>query len=216
MRIFSLFISLLLFGCIDRDCPKGIDLLPMYGYAKKCNAQLESDKIFIEDCDRKFESRKTACEHHIERGWQFLNTGDLNTAMKRFNQAWLLDSINNAEVYEGFGCILAQKSQYRDAIKLFDRSLMIDSLNPRVWRYSGMSKISLLDYDPKQEYLDDAVYCMKKSVEIDPSDSESYHCLTIAYSMYYQQDSARKYLKITDELNPNLINKELRERITSK
>ncbi len=34
---------------------------------------------------------KPASEKAIKLGWQYFNNGDHSTAMKRFNQAWMLD-----------------------------------------------------------------------------------------------------------------------------
>ncbi len=42
-------------------------------------------------------------------GWQYYYQGDLNTAMKRFNQGWALNS-ENPEVYWGFGLIMGQRA----------------------------------------------------------------------------------------------------------
>ena len=42
-------------------------------------------------------------------GWQYFYKGDLKTAMKRFNQAWMLDR-QNAEAFWGFGLIMGRRA----------------------------------------------------------------------------------------------------------
>lgn len=54
--LYGLLISLA--ACRQNDCPDGINNLPMYGQVEKCNEQLESDKEFLKECDKQFNSRK--------------------------------------------------------------------------------------------------------------------------------------------------------------
>lgn len=66
----------------------------MYGYEKKCKEQIEADTFFLHESDKIDMDRKVACVHEIERAWEYFNTNNLDSSMKRFNQAWLLDSTN--------------------------------------------------------------------------------------------------------------------------
>jgi hypothetical protein len=100
--ILCCLISLLACGCAQsQDCPVDINKLPMYGNVKECKEQIEADKKFIASSE-KLSRRKAAAEHMIMRGWQYLRSNHLDTSMMRFNQAWLLDSLNS-EIYWGFG-----------------------------------------------------------------------------------------------------------------
>ena len=90
----------------EQDCPQGINLLPMYGRVQKCDEQLQDDDQFIIECDKHFANRAQATRFHIDKGWSYFYQNDLDMAMKRFNQAWLLDS-TDADVYWGFGNVLA-------------------------------------------------------------------------------------------------------------
>src|ERR1700733_5120132 len=56
-------------------------------------------------------SRAQCAQHAIMRGWQYLNSGDPLSAIKRFNQAWLLDP-NNANVYWGLGSAQSTLGEY--------------------------------------------------------------------------------------------------------
>jgi len=44
-----------------------------------------------------------------KRGWKAYYQGDIDTAIKRFNQAWMFDR-NNPEVYWGFGLVMGQRA----------------------------------------------------------------------------------------------------------
>lgn len=45
----------------------------------------------------------------IQKGWQAYYSGDLNTAIKRFNQGWMFDR-ENPQVFWGFGLIMGQRA----------------------------------------------------------------------------------------------------------
>jgi tetratricopeptide (TPR) repeat protein len=93
--------------------------LPMYGGPDhvKTPYQLEADEKFIQAVAQKGESREKASQAVAAGGWAFFNKGDLSTAMKRFNQAWLLDP-NNPEIYKGFAAILKKQGKMDEAQKI--------------------------------------------------------------------------------------------------
>lgn len=82
---------------------------------------------FIREIDRSASDRKSAARKAIRRAWEFYEGGDPKTAMKRFNQAWLLDP-NDAEVFLGFASLMSEKGQTEESIR-FNRKAL--SLNPR-------------------------------------------------------------------------------------
>ncbi|MDD3815382.1 MAG: hypothetical protein PHZ02_12150 [Desulfocapsaceae bacterium] len=67
--------------------------LPMYG--GQHNPTVERNPDFSRDA--------------TQRGWEAYYQGDLDTAIKRFNQGWMFDR-ENPEVYWGFGLIMGQRS----------------------------------------------------------------------------------------------------------
>ena len=59
------------------------------------DAQKAADAKFIASIDDYYKGdRKKGAEDVSRRGWQFLRQGNAPEAMKRFNQAWLLDNAN--------------------------------------------------------------------------------------------------------------------------
>lgn len=97
--------------------------LPMYGGPDQVKTpyQLEADEKFIQSATREGQTREKASQAVAAGGWQFFNKGDLSTAMKRFNQAWLLDP-NNPEAYKGFAAILRKEGKMDEAQK-FERMI---------------------------------------------------------------------------------------------
>jgi tetratricopeptide (TPR) repeat protein len=80
--------------------------LPMYG--GKHNPTVERNVGFSQDA--------------TQRGWKAYYQGDLDTAIKRFNQGWMFDR-ENPEVYWGFGLIMGQRASQEDPEKCLKESI---------------------------------------------------------------------------------------------
>ncbi|MDL2274641.1 hypothetical protein LJC22_00755 [Desulfosarcina sp. OttesenSCG-928-G10] len=70
-----------------------------------------------------------ASQDATRRGWDAYHKGDPATAMKRFNQGWMLDR-DNPEPYWGFGLIMAQRisagdpeTNLRESIRLLEMAV---------------------------------------------------------------------------------------------
>lgn len=95
------------------------NLLPKYGLLPKTEGQLAADKVFISGMNEDYHGdRKKAADFMAMRGWQYLMQGDPDDAMRRFNQAWLLDEKNGTALW-GMAAIEADKEKFDDALKLF-------------------------------------------------------------------------------------------------
>jgi tetratricopeptide (TPR) repeat protein len=57
-----------------------------------------------------------------QRGWKAYYQGDLETAIKRFNQGWMLDK-ENPEAYWGFGLIMGQRASQDDPERSLKESI---------------------------------------------------------------------------------------------
>jgi len=216
VRYIIFFSAALLISCVPKqssDKGQGAvkpNLLPMFGEIKKSAEQLKIDQDFIVYCDNHFEDRNEATQYHVDKGWEYFYQNDLNTAMKRFNQAWLLDSLN-ADVYWGFGNILGNQQKYQESLRYFEKSLSLNPENPQVWYCSATSYGQLFFQTKDVTLLNKAIDNLKQSVSLDPTNALAYGQLTACYSYFNQQDSARKYLEITDRIDPNAIHPEVRE-----
>jgi tetratricopeptide (TPR) repeat protein len=87
---------------------------PRYGGLTKTAAQLEADERFIARSLHEYGTARAAMQAHVRFGWHYLATNHAPTAIKRFNQAWLLDS-TAADVYYGFSAYLQQQGQPDEA-----------------------------------------------------------------------------------------------------
>jgi tetratricopeptide (TPR) repeat protein len=116
--VFKTIIALqFLWGTANAE---NINLLPKYGMIEKNEAQLQADKKFIETVSKAYNGNlEKAAEDMAIKGWGFLHKGDVDTAIKRFNQAWLLDPKNGNTIW-GMAAIQGQKQdKIAEAMQLF-------------------------------------------------------------------------------------------------
>jgi tetratricopeptide (TPR) repeat protein len=191
----------------------------MYGRVIKCKEQIEYDNEFLSGCKKTFPDNDSAVRHHLLRGWEYLNNNDLNTSMKRFNQAWLLDS-SRADIYWGFGALMGKKNNFKASVDFFERALALQKMDAsaiikgNLWRDAALSYENYF-YETKEiHYLNISIKYLKKSLEFNPDNPMAYHDLTVAYFYHSQNDSARKYMNLSDKYNPKFIPEELRKLIT--
>lgn len=73
-----------------------------------------------------------------ELGWKYYYDGDLDTAIKRFNQAWMFDK-ESVDAFWGFGLIMGQRAQKEDteknlfeSIKFLEKAHELSKNNPKI------------------------------------------------------------------------------------
>jgi tetratricopeptide (TPR) repeat protein len=95
------------------------NLAPKYGEEPKNEARIASDRKFIEEIDKHYQgNRKQAATDIAARGWQFLRQNNSDDAMRRFNQAWLMDNKNGHALW-GMATVSAIRGRIPDSLKLF-------------------------------------------------------------------------------------------------
>jgi len=210
-----LFILIIIFTACNstEKCLEGINLLPMYGRQTKCEEQMKDDQKFISEIDAKFENRLTAVKYHVDKGWEHFYKADYETSMKRFNQAWLLDSLN-ADIYWGFGNLLGMKQEFEKSIALLEKSIHLNSKNSKVYESLATSYGQLFFQTKDIELLHKSIDNLKTAIHLDEKSASAFGQLTGAYSYFNQKDSGRKYLELTDKIDPNAVNPAVRKVLT--
>jgi len=213
-NLFIIIISsFILVSCVEVPCRNGLERRPMYGKTQKCKQQLLEDEQFIKDSENQYGSKEAASEAMLRFAWKHYVDGNLDASMERFNQAWLLDSLNN-ETYMGFANILSDQGKFEESVEFVQRSLSLHPESSDNVRFLGLTYENLYFQTQKEDYLNLSIEQLKKSISINPDNSLSYAMLAEVYNLANKNDSARKYMEITDTLNPGLIKPELRDKIT--
>lgn len=86
----------------------------------------------------KVESNKKISQSAAKLGWKYYYSGDLDTAIKRFNQAWMFDR-ENVEALWGFGLIMGQRASkentehnLRESVKYLEMAKSRSPKNARI------------------------------------------------------------------------------------
>lgn len=155
-------------------------LLPKYGHVPKSANELESDSIFIQSILETDGTLQQGSKHLVELGFNYMQQGDIRTAMYRFNQGWLLDSLN-ANVYWGFGAIFAYFGQTDEQIKQYNEGLDLDPLNTNILTDYGTIHLGNF-YDTNNKYeLYLAIELLRKAYHQDPENYNTLFKLSICY-----------------------------------
>ena len=118
-------LALLLVGCATGP---GILMsqVPMYGGMDR-NAIPElkaADEKLIKDTTAYYGSREKACAEFLHNGFAYYRQDNLDYAMRRFNQAWLLDP-QNPEVYWGFSSVLHDQGRNCESMRMIEKALRL-------------------------------------------------------------------------------------------
>ena len=94
----------------------------------------EADRRFIEGALNTGMTRVQASDKSVQLGWQYFQSRhDIATAMKRFNQAWLLDP-ENGDAFHGYAVLVMERDH--DAVQaelLFRRGAESPRQSPGIW-----------------------------------------------------------------------------------
>ena len=185
----------------EEQSKTNIRLLPKYGNVLKTEEQKKSDEGFINETmkQEQFKGDRTAASNHlINLGFNYLYRGDLKTAMYRFNQAYLLDTLN-AEIYWGYGAVYMTLGDYEKAKQQYEEGLSKSSENTHLLtdfgtyymaQYYGLQPI---DEKNAMINLESAISYMTKSYSIDNKDQNTTYKLSICYWLKGDCDNAWKY-----------------------
>ena len=116
--VYVLLTAALIFGA-NLTHADDRNLLPKYGNVPKADWQKAADDAYIKATDEEYRGdRKKASTDTAMRGWQLLAGGDLEGAMRRFNQAWLLNNKNGIALW-GMAAIETEWEKFDESLKLF-------------------------------------------------------------------------------------------------
>lgn len=137
LPIFIISITGFLTGCLVTSPTKQqirIDEIPMYGGMNRSEIPevKAADEKFISDVAAHFGSREKASLIWVNQGYKFYQENKVGMAMRRFNQAWLLNP-GNPEVYAGFASVLNDQGKSCAAAEQMETAL---KLNPP--KYQGI------------------------------------------------------------------------------
>jgi Tfp pilus assembly protein PilF len=96
---------------------------PFFGFVIKTQAQIAADEKLTSEIAQLSVSRERILSETLKRGWAALTSGDLVTAGRRFNQAYLLNP-SESGIYHAFAALVQTRFNDREyADELFQVAL---------------------------------------------------------------------------------------------
>jgi len=106
---------------------------PMYGLQEKTKEQKRADEQYIRMMTEGGRSREEAAEVAAKNAWNVFYGGDKAMAIRRFNQAWLLDPDNQLALW-GFAVTSIDRGDWEAALAYYRMALESGPPNPRLER----------------------------------------------------------------------------------
>ncbi|MBX0332094.1 hypothetical protein K3G39_02475 [Pontibacter sp. HSC-14F20] len=197
-RIFLAAATILLSGSMafaqEQQPASHPKVLPMFGQIAKTDAEQKADEKFLTSCDKSFESRTEASNFFMDRGWEYLNEGQVDTAVYRFNLAWLLNP-DNYNTYWAFGLVEQSKGNSREAIGMLDRALKYQPNNSLLLSDIGAAYLQQYTTDKKKKNLKQATAFLDRALKADQNNA---FALTGLSRVYFHN---KKYAEAWDYLH---------------
>ncbi len=198
-----LFLSVLIViaGCGSSGGVR-IDNIPMYGQPEIPRpAELQqADRAFIASVERGLGSREDASEVWWAQGERFMNEGNFDFAMRRYNQSWLLNP-NNYQPYWGFARVSMEKGKIDEAISFLEKAeSLIDDDYQKAALLADLGTVYTEKAAGMPSYFEKANRKFEESTCLDSSYPNSWR--RWAFSLYEQKnyEEAREKVKRAQEL----------------
>ena len=180
------------------------DTLPMYGQPKipRPDNFKKTDEAFIRDSTLRYGGRQAASNTLATQGWAAVRTRENDLAMRRFNQAWLLNP-KNYSAFWGFGAVLSQKGKLAEALEQLETArLLIEDPTQRVALLCDLGTVhsayaARLPADRQLERAQHFVLANSRfteSLENDPNFAASWR--EWAMSLYDQERYSEAWLRV--------------------
>ena len=127
----------------------------------------------------------------VERGWTYFNNGDAETALKRFNQALLLDP-KFAPGYFGIAFVYSSQGKLDQAIPYYRKSIDADPGFSHSYSNLGLALL----YSGKTS---EALPMLIKALELDPKNGEACVNTSLYYLAVGDFAAAWKYVHLAQD-----------------
>lgn len=160
----------------------------------------QADKDFIASVIEGFGSREEASKIWWTQGERFMNEGNLDYAMRRYNQSWLLNP-NNYQPYWGFARVSMEQGKLDEAIGFLEKAeTLIDDDFQKAALLSDLGTAYTKKAIEIPSFFEKANRKFEESIRLDKSYPDSWR--RWAFSLFEQQNysEARKKVQRAEEL----------------
>ena len=180
------------------------DTLPMFGQPAitRPDDLKKTDEVFIKNAVARHGNRTAASIAALAQGWASIRSGKSATALRHFNESWLL-SPDNPGVFWGFGAVLSERGKLLEAIEQLEtaRELMFNDAKQLVQLLAdiGAVRSAYAVGLPRERELERAQQFsaanqrFSESLELDPEYAPSWR--EWAISLYDQERYSEAWIK---------------------
>lgn len=136
---------------------------------------------------------KHHAKHAVELGWDYFQKGDLDTALKRFNQALILDP-GFAPGYFGIAYVYSVQNKLDLAIKNYQKSIEKDPTHSD--SYSNLGLALLYSNKPMEAWP-----MLKRAIEINPQNGDAQVNIALYYFGVGDYINAWKHVHLAQDNN---------------
>ncbi len=178
-------------------------LQPLYGGLTPAQAQQLVGPAVLADVDRSFASRPAASKFFSAKGYEYLQENQPDTAVVRFNLAWLLDP-KNPDPYRGLAVVLSQRPNAApEAVQaLVLQGLAVAPTNPQLLTDAANTALGRYEQTKKKKELLQASDYTQRALLADSTNANAWQAQ--AHVRYYQENYAGAWQAIHKGQNLSL------------
>lgn len=178
-------------------------LQPLYGGLTAAQAQQAVGAGVLADVDRSFPSRPEASTFFSNKGFEYLQENQPDTAVVRFNLAWVLDP-KNPEPYRGLAVLLSRRPDAApEAIQaLVLQGLAVAPTNPLLLTDAANLALERYEQGKKKKELQQASDYIQRALLADSTNANAWQ--SQARIHYYQENYAEAWKDVRKGQNLNL------------
>jgi tetratricopeptide (TPR) repeat protein len=197
--------ALLTVGCASVPSEQRIDNIPMYGQPELPRPEIlrTADDAFISITSAAFGgNREAASEAWWKQAEEYMANRNLDFAMRRYNQAWLLNP-SSYKPYWGFARVMLERDKVDEAIKYLEKSKQLcnDSYQRvalladtgTAYAYKAES-VALSQSQERERYFDRSNENFRESTSLDPDYSNAWR--RWAFALHKEGKFAEAWEKI--------------------
>lgn len=198
-----------------QDAPVNPKVLPMFGNVAKTEAQQKQDQKFLKSSDASFSTRIEASKFFMERGWEYLNEGQTDTAIHRFNLAWLLNP-DNKDTYWAFGLVTVGKGNPQEAIGYYEKAISLSPKNSMLLADLAACYVMLYEEKPKKKSLKQATAYLNQAISADAKNAYAFY--TLSQVQYHSRNYSQAWENLHKgrELNMAMLDYAYLVKLTDK
>ncbi|NML66033.1 hypothetical protein HHL22_12540 [Hymenobacter sp. RP-2-7] len=164
-------------------------LQPLFGGVSPAQAQQVIGAAVLADIDRSFASRPEASRFFSQKGYEYLQENQPDTAAVRFNLAYALDP-KNADAYRGLAVLVSQRpNPSPEAIQaLLAQGLAVAPADSRLLNDAATNTLTRYEQTKKKKDLTLAADYAQRALAADSTNANAWQ--TSARVKYFQEDYA--------------------------